>query len=331
MPSAGAHYVVGWQGIARVGQGHVAQLRPRLHGTTRFPAPRGRRRQRGNVSSRYSAGMPTLSPLDVTLQRGVQVGGRGRSAEVESLGSKPAMCCRISAASATDRVSGPAWSSELANAMMPQREHRAVRGFEPDDPRRTTRAGGSDPPVSVPSAAGTACAATMAADPPELPPGTNDGPSAGLHGFRDRPPPTRLVGRAHRELVPCWSCLGVWPRRPHNLALTVDSYSGTNPSRIREPAVVATPPGTEDVLDPRRGCLPTGVPPSGGVAGPHAGAAAHAPLRGIRHHRVEVRGRASWAAMHASTSSTAEQSPAASQAAASATPSRLRSDATAIR
>src|SRR3712207_8579657 len=41
--------------------------------------------------------------------------------EVESFGSWPAMWVSMIAASRTERVSGPAWSSDEANATMPQR------------------------------------------------------------------------------------------------------------------------------------------------------------------------------------------------------------------
>ena len=50
--------------------------------------------------------------------------GTARSAEVLSMGSWPAMAWSSSAQSSTVRAIGPAWSSELANATMPQREQR---------------------------------------------------------------------------------------------------------------------------------------------------------------------------------------------------------------
>ena len=43
----------------------------------------------------------------------------GNASEVESQGSWPTMCLKSSAASVTSRVSGPAWSSEEAKAIIP--------------------------------------------------------------------------------------------------------------------------------------------------------------------------------------------------------------------
>ena len=43
----------------------------------------------------------------------------GNSSEVESHGSLPTMWLKSSAASVTSRVSGPAWSSDDANAIIP--------------------------------------------------------------------------------------------------------------------------------------------------------------------------------------------------------------------
>ena len=71
----------------------------------------------------YSLGMPIrrprTSPVSVPAQSGT-----ARSAEVLSIGSWPAMACSSSAQSSTVRAIGPAWSSELAKATMPQREQR---------------------------------------------------------------------------------------------------------------------------------------------------------------------------------------------------------------
>ena len=50
--------------------------------------------------------------------------GTAMSAEVLSLGSKPAMLPRRTAQSSTVRAMGPAWSSEEAKATTPQREQR---------------------------------------------------------------------------------------------------------------------------------------------------------------------------------------------------------------
>src|SRR5919197_1729326 len=73
---------------------------------------------------------------------------------------------------------GPTWSSELANAMTPNRETRPYVGFIPTQP--TSAAGWRmDPPVSVPNVPATSLAATAAALPPEDPPGVRDR----SHGF----------------------------------------------------------------------------------------------------------------------------------------------------
>src|SRR6185295_9375917 len=71
---------------------------------------------------------------------------------------------------------GPAWSSEDANATMPQREQRPYVGFMPTVP--VNAAGWRiEPPVSVAVAPRQSRAATAAADPPEEPPGTRYAPS----------------------------------------------------------------------------------------------------------------------------------------------------------
>ena len=77
----------------------------------------------GMPSTRYSFGMPTRSPRTL-LPTACSKSGTGRSAEVESRGSNPAMARSMIAASRTVRVITPAWSSEEANATMPQREQR---------------------------------------------------------------------------------------------------------------------------------------------------------------------------------------------------------------
>ena len=67
--------------------------------------------------------MPIRRPLDIA-GRAAAKSGTGRSAEVLSFGSWPAIACSIMAQSSTVRAIGPAWSSELAKATMPQREQR---------------------------------------------------------------------------------------------------------------------------------------------------------------------------------------------------------------
>ena len=60
--------------------------------------------------------LPRISPVSAASKSGT-----GTSAEVESIGSTEAIACSMIAASRTVRVIGPAWSSELANAIVPQR------------------------------------------------------------------------------------------------------------------------------------------------------------------------------------------------------------------
>src|SRR4051812_44263533 len=76
------------------------------------------------------------------------------------------------AASRTVRAIGPAWSSEEAKAMMPQREQRPWVGLRPGV-RVGAAGGGIEPPVSVAVAPAQRRAATAAAEPPDEPPGTS--------------------------------------------------------------------------------------------------------------------------------------------------------------
>ena len=72
---------------------------------------------------RYSFGTPIRSPFTPRAQAAAK-SGTGRSTEVESLGSNPAMEPSSRAQSSTVRATGPAWSSEEAKATTPQREQR---------------------------------------------------------------------------------------------------------------------------------------------------------------------------------------------------------------
>ncbi len=63
--------------------------------------------------------LPRMSPPSAATKSGT-----GRSAEVESFASCPAMADSRMAASVTVRAIGPAWSSDEAKATIPQREHR---------------------------------------------------------------------------------------------------------------------------------------------------------------------------------------------------------------
>ncbi len=77
----------------------------------------------GMLSLRYSRGTPMRRPRTPRRQAAAK-SGTGRSAEVLSRGSKPAMLPSSTAQSSTVRATGPAWSKDDANATMPQREQR---------------------------------------------------------------------------------------------------------------------------------------------------------------------------------------------------------------
>ncbi len=67
---------------------------------------------------RKSATIPTRSPETPSSREASRLGA-GRSSDVESIGSCPAITSSPSAASATVVAKGPIWSSELAKAMSP--------------------------------------------------------------------------------------------------------------------------------------------------------------------------------------------------------------------
>src|SRR5204862_2719297 len=96
--------------------------------------------------------------------------GSGASIDVEFFGSCPPMTVCSSGASMTVRVTGPAWSRELASDTRPYRETPPYVGFTPTVPV-TAPGWRIEPPVSVPIARGASYAATAAALPPPEPPG----------------------------------------------------------------------------------------------------------------------------------------------------------------
>src|SRR5215211_2065928 len=116
--------------------------------------------------------------------------------------------------------------------MSPRRETRPYVGFRPTTPQNP--AGWRiDPPVSEPKLTAAKPAATAAAGPPLLPPGTR----SELHGFLtglyaefsfDEPIANSSVLAFPKNTAPC--------RRRRRT--TVASYGGRKPSRIRDPAVV---------------------------------------------------------------------------------------------
>ena len=156
---------------------------------------------------------------------------------VESLASWPAMADSINAASSTVRVIGPGVSRLDANATQPQREHRPYVGFIPTMP---VMAAGNriEPPVSVPVAAIASPDATADVEPPDEPPAVNW--RSICHG---------LIGAPKKDVL-----LNVPMANSSRLALpnktvpasinfweTVDSYSGTKFSSMRDAAVVRMP------------------------------------------------------------------------------------------
>src|SRR5215218_6872687 len=102
--------------------------------------------------------------------------------DVESFGSWPPITSCSRAASRTVRVTGPAWSRELASDTRPYLETPPYVGFTPTVPV-TAPGWRIDPPVSVPTASGASKAATDADDPPPEPPGIR--PRS--HGLRVAP------------------------------------------------------------------------------------------------------------------------------------------------
>src|SRR5581483_2640558 len=155
--------------------------------------------------------------------------GTGTSAEVASMGSRPAMICVASAASSTVRPNTPTWSSDDANATSPNRLTRPYVGFTPTIPQNAAGCR-TDPPVSDPSAIGTTPAATAAADPPDEPPGTrvqstgfNVGPNA-LCSVDDP------IANSSMFVLQAMTAPAARSR-----VTTVASYGLTYPSRMREP------------------------------------------------------------------------------------------------
>ena len=119
------------------------------------------------------------------IPAGSSGGPTSRTGENEDHGSRvspPAISEKRSAASPTERVSGPTVSIEGASGKTPEIGMRPCVTFNPITPHSAagTR---TDPPVSVPSAAAARSAATAAPDPPEDPPGD----VSGFHGLRTGP------------------------------------------------------------------------------------------------------------------------------------------------
>src|SRR5262249_7544611 len=88
-----------------------------------------------------------------------------------SRGSCPARMSSIRAHSSTVRASGPAWSSDQLNGIMPKQLTNPYVGLRPVTPQQAAGMR-MEPPVSVPVAIVHIRAARAAAEPPLEPPGT---------------------------------------------------------------------------------------------------------------------------------------------------------------
>src|SRR5450759_1288323 len=208
-------------------------------------------------ATKYSRGRPRRRPRRLPAASSSAAGrwsrssGTGSGAEVESRSSRPAAAWSSIAASRASRANGPIWSSEEAKATMPYRLTRPYVGLSPTMP---VRAAGwrMEPPVSVPMLSGTWPAATLAAEPPELPPGTR--PRS--HGFAVGPYAECSVDDpiANSSM---FSLPRITAPASRSRSVIWASYGETYPARIREPAV-HWPPRTDT-----RSLRPTGTPHSG--------------------------------------------------------------------
>ena len=82
-------------------------------------------------STRYSFGMPMVRPF-TPRETAASKSGTGRSAQVVSRASAPAIEPSRIAQSRTVRAIGPAWSRDEAKATVPQRETAPVGRLDPD-------------------------------------------------------------------------------------------------------------------------------------------------------------------------------------------------------
>src|SRR3989338_5067125 len=95
----------------------------------------------------------------------------GKSTEVESSGSFPAIVWKRISASETVLAKGPIWSNDDAMATRPEREMAPYVGFMPTSPQKLA-GWRTEPAVSEPKAPNALPMASAAAEPPEEPPGT---------------------------------------------------------------------------------------------------------------------------------------------------------------
>src|SRR5882672_10130361 len=139
------------------------------------------------------------------------------------------------AASSTDRANGPIWSRLDAKAISPYRLTRPYVGFIPTTPH-SAAGWRMEPPVSVPSEMMASPAATAAALPPELPPGTRSR-SQGLWVGKYPEFSVELpIANSSQFVTPSITA----PASNRRLT-AVAVYGGLKPRRICDPAVVSTP------------------------------------------------------------------------------------------
>src|SRR5579884_4242909 len=159
----------------------------------------------------------------------------GRGDVVASMGSCPANTSSISAASSTDFVMGPGLSRDDAMAITPWRLTLPYVGFKPTTPHHAAGCR-IEPAVSEPTAAIASSAATLAAAPPDEPPGQR----SMFQGLRVGPKSDASVEE------PCAKAsILVFPRliAPASVTrrTTVASYGGTKFLNTLLEAVVLTP------------------------------------------------------------------------------------------
>lgn len=154
--------------------------------TTRCPNPASTRADDTTASrTRPSTRPPTGHGRDITPTRNRPGSRTGNS--------RPVNTSSNNAASATDRVIGPATDNPVHTSSCGANDTRPRCGFNPNNP--VAAAGNRiDPPPSEPNAADTNPAATAAAAPPLDPPGEN----SRSHGLRVTPPPRDCVN-GHRH------------------------------------------------------------------------------------------------------------------------------------
>src|SRR4029077_17142290 len=208
--------------------------------TSRTAAPSSRSRRIARSAARRTAGSRSCgkysfgTPITKPWSDSGTVGRRreSRSSHVESLGSRPLITERTGAASCTLRPSTPIWSSEDPKATKPERLTRPYVGLMPTTPHRDA-GWRTETPASEPSAAGTAPAATSAAEPPDEPPGTR----VLSNGWSERPYAECAVA-VPMPPSPQFFFPAIRAPAAFSFATAVASYGERYPSRIFEPQLV---------------------------------------------------------------------------------------------